>query len=126
MVITPSQPARRALAGLVILMLFLGMANIGFTIEWVGRLAGVVHRQDRQATVQAATIGQLRAQQLAACAFAADVGSVPLPASPRPSKLGVSLIADSRAQWRKLHCPGQLPVPPGLAKWAAYYHVPAR
>lgn len=70
-------------------------------------------------------ISQLERQQQASCAFAADVGSVPLPDSPRPSKLGVSLVADSRAQWRELHCPGVLSPSPGLTKWAAYYELPA-
>jgi hypothetical protein len=68
-------------------------------------------------------ISQLERQQQASCAFASDVGSVPLPDSPRPSKLGVSLVTDARAQWRELHCPGALAPSPGLAKWAAYYHL---
>jgi hypothetical protein len=51
---------------------------------------------------------------------------VPLPDKPRPSRLGVSLVTDDRAQWRALHCPGTLPVPPGLAKWAAVYHLDGR
>lgn len=71
-------------------------------------------------------VGQLRAQQLAGCAFAAHLGSAALPDRPRPGKLGVQLVTDSRAQWRALHCPGALPVPPGLAKWAAFYHLGAR
>jgi hypothetical protein len=90
-------------------------------------------RQDAQSRVQDKTIAQLRAQQaqlrvqqLAACGFARDLGSVPLPDKPRPSRLGVSLVTDDRAQWRALHCPGTLPVPPGLAKWAAVYHLDGR
>ena len=69
-------------------------------------------------------VGKLQAQQQAACGFAHDLGSVPIASSPKPSRLGVSLVTDSRAQWRALHCPGTLPVPPGLARWAAYYHLP--
>lgn len=69
------------------------------------------------------TEGQLRQQQLAGCAFAADIGTLPVTGTPRPSRLAVSLVADSRAQWRGLHCPGTLPVPPGLERWAAYYHL---
>lgn len=72
-----------------------------------------------------AQTGHLRAQQLAACAFARDLGSAPLPASPRPSKLGVSIIADSRAWWHANNCPGDLPASPGLAHWEAVYHLPA-
>ena len=71
------------------------------------------------------TAGQLRTQLQAACGFAHDLGTATLPASPRPSRFGVSLVADARAQWRALRCPGDLPVPPGLARWAAYYHLEA-
>jgi len=70
-------------------------------------------------------VGKLQTSVLASCAFAADIGTVPIPAKPRPSKLGVQLVADSRAQWRKLGCPGSLPVPPGFARWAAVYHLPS-
>ncbi len=67
---------------------------------------------------------QLQLQQQASCAFAADLGSAPLPSSPRPSRLGVSIIADSRAWWHRNDCPGTLPSSPSLARWAAYYHLP--
>jgi hypothetical protein len=87
--------------------------------------AGTIAQLNAQARVQAATIAQLRAQLLASCGFAADIGGAPLPAAPRPSKLGVSIIADSRAQWLALRCPGSLPPPsPGLVKWGPYYHKP--
>ena len=126
-----SPGARVSIVVLFALTLAIGGANLLFTTSQVGHVATVVHKQDVQARAQAATIAQLRAQQAqlskqqqAACAVAADVGSAPLPASPKPSKLGVSLVVDFRHQWRTLHCPGSLPVPPGLARWAAYYHLP--
>ena len=70
------------------------------------------------------TADALRAQVLASCSFAGDLGSAPLPATPRPSRLGVAIVADARAWWHRNHCPGTLPVPPGLAKWAAVYNLP--
>lgn len=95
--------ARRAVIVLFVITFAVGAANLLFTVAQVDKLGS---------------------QQRAACAFAADLGSAPLPDKPKPGKLGVSLVTDSRAQWRGLHCPGTLPVPPGLAKWAAYYHLP--
>lgn len=68
----------------------------------------------------------LHGQQQSACAFARDLGSAPLPASPRPSKLGVSIVADSRAWWRRNDCTGSLPPSPGLDRWIAYYRLPVR
>jgi hypothetical protein len=106
-----TQGARRAFATCVVLVLMVGAACIFFTSAQTSQLRDVV--------------GTLQAAVLASCGFAADVGSVPLPPSPRPSKLGVSLVADSRQQWRKLNCPGTLPMPPGFAHWAAVYHLPA-
>lgn len=88
-----------------VISVVIGLTSLGFTIVYTG---------------------QLQKQLQASCASAADIGSVPLQASPKPSKLGVSLVVDFRAQWRKLDCPGSLPVPPGLARWAAYYHLDGR
>jgi hypothetical protein len=119
-----SKAVKRAIIVLFVLAVTAGVAALAGVGTQVGHLAGVVSRQDQQARVQAATITQLRTQQLAGCAFAADLGSVPIPDKPRPSRLGVLLVTDSRAQWRGAHCPGKLPVPPGLAKWARYYHLP--
>jgi hypothetical protein len=120
-----STAVKRAVIALFIIPFAIGMSNWFFTTTEVGHLSGVVQRQDRQAAGLAATIAQLRAQLQASCAFAADVGSVTLPDSPRPSRLGVSIVTDSRAQWHELHCPGTLPVPPGLGRWARYYDLPA-
>lgn len=95
---------------------------IAVMIAVVAYFAAVSHANSTART-QDETIAQLRTQLMASCAFAADIGGAPLPDSPKPGKLGVSIVVDSRAQWRALHCPGQLPVPRGLAKWAAYYHL---
>ena len=70
-------------------------------------------------------VGKLRSAVLASCAFAADLGTAPFPSAGPVSKLGVSIVADSRQQWRKLGCPGQLAPPaPSFVRWARYYHVP--
>lgn len=101
--ITPG--ARRAVAVLAVLMLMTGAASIFFT---------------------ASQVSALRAAVLASCAFAADLGSAPFPAG-KVSKLGVSIVADSREQWRRLGCPGHLAPPgPGFIKWARFYHLPDR
>ena len=104
--LTPITPgAKHAAVFLFALTLALAAANLFFTASEVSRL---------------------RAAVLSECAFAADLGSVPVPAVPKPSKLGISLIADSRQQWRKLGCPGHLPPPqPSFAHWARYYRLPA-
>ncbi len=115
--------SRRRLLNFVILAVAMLAVGVASAVASIAYASSATHRLDAQARVQAATIAQLRAQQLAGCAFAADIGSVPLAASPRPSRLGVLLVTDSRAQWRGAHCPGTLPVPPGLARWAAYYHL---
>lgn len=96
--------ARRAVAVLSVLMLAVAVANLFFT---------------------SSEVGKLRAAVLASCAFAADLGSAPLPATGKVAKLGVSIVADSRAQWRKLGCPGHLAPPgPGFVRWARYYRLP--
>lgn len=116
--------ARNAFLALAVALLLVMAASPVFTVVYANSTAA---RQDAQARAQAATIAQLQTQLQAACGFARDLGSVPLPGKPRPSRLGVSLLADSRAQWRALRCPGELPPPsPGLAHWAAYYHLDGR
>jgi hypothetical protein len=99
--------ARRAVVVLFALMLMIGGADLFFT---------------------ASEVGKLRAAVLASCAFAADLAGAPIVTSPpvRPSKLGVTIVADSRAQWRNLGCPGHLAPPaPSFVKWARFYHLPA-
>lgn len=103
--ITPG--ARRAVVTLFILSLLLAGTNLFFTSSQVHRL---------QAAVQAS------------CQFAADLGSAPVVASPggKASRLGVSIVADSRQQWRKLGCPGRLTPPqPSFVQWARYFHLPS-
>jgi hypothetical protein len=96
--------ARRAFAVLSVIVLMVGAASIFFT---------------------AGEAARLRAGVLASCAFAADLGGAPFPASAKVSKLGVSIVADSRAQWRHLGCPGHLAPPaPSFVKWARFYHLP--
>jgi hypothetical protein len=89
------------------------------------------HRLNAQARTQAttistldATIARLRRQQLTGCAAAADLGTVPLPAKPPPSRLAVKIVTDNRAAWYGNGCPGSLPVPAGLAQAAARWGIP--
>lgn len=103
-----TQGARRAFALLAVLMLVTGVAAVLSSIAYANY-----------------TVAQLRSQQLAGCAFAAHLGSAALPDRPRPGRLGVQLVTDSRAQWRALHCPGSLPPGTGLVKWAHFYRLPA-
>ena len=98
-----SKALRRAIVVLFVIPFAIGAVNLFFTKSQVDKL---------------------QTQQLAACGSAADIGSIPIPDKPRPSRLAISLVTDNRTEWRALHCPGTLPVPPGLAKWAAVYHLP--
>ena len=106
--LTPITPgALRAIAVMFVLMVALAAFNLLFT---------------------AREVDQLRAAVQSECAFAADVGNAPVtgPNVSRPSKLGVSLVADSRAQFRRLGCPGHLPLPQSaFVRWARFYHLPA-
>lgn len=117
--LTPITPgAKRSVVVLFVLTLALSGANLFWTSNQVGHVSGVVRTQD-------AEVRKLGTTVLASCAFARDVGSAPAPAG-KPSKLGISLIADSRQQWRELGCPGHLPPPtPAFAQWARFYHLPA-
>jgi hypothetical protein len=117
---------RRAIVTLFALMTVFAVANLLYTSSQVGHVSGVVRTQDAQSGLLAGQVRKLETAVLASCAFAADVGTVPLPAAPKPSRLGVSLIADSRLQWRELGCPGSLAPPtPSFTHWARYYGLPA-
>lgn len=74
-------------------------------------------------------VNHLRDAVLAQCTFDADLGSAPVtvsPASGRPSRLGVTIVSDSRVAWHGLGCPGKLPPPaPSFARWAKEFHLPA-
>lgn len=107
--LTPITPgAKRAVVMLFVLVVALTAANLWFTASEVDRVRGAV---------------------LASCAFAADVGSAPVAVAPggKASELGVAIVADSRAQWRRLGCPGHLAPPqPSFIRWARYYGLDAR
>lgn len=105
-----------------------GAASLTASVTYANSAA---HRQDAAARVQDktiaqlnATIAQLRRQQLTSCNAAADLGTVPLPAKPPPSRLAVRIVTDNRAAWYGNGCPGALPVPAGLAAAAARYGIP--
>ena len=63
-----------------------------------------------------------------ACDFFRDLSGLPVTVPPGekvPSRLGVSLISDSRKSWTTFNCPGSLGKPdPSLVKWAGYYNIP--
>ena len=132
--------SRRRLLNFVIIavaMLAVGVASVVASVLYAnsasarqaattGQLQAQARAQAATAKVQAATIAQLRRQQLTACNAAADLGTVPLPAKPPPSRFAVRIVTDNRAAWYGNGCgrPGSLPVPPGLAAAAARYGIP--
>lgn len=73
-------------------------------------------------------VGRVRAAVVASCGFAAALSSAPLAVNPKTGKaslLAVKIVADSRAQWLGLGCPGRLPPPsPSFVKWAKAYGQP--
>jgi hypothetical protein len=126
---------RRALIATGTAVLLAVAADPAFTVVYANSTAArqdaaakvqdkTIAKQDAQARVQAATIAQLRRQLLASCNAAADLGTVPLPAKPLPSRLAVKIVTDNRAAWYGNGCPGTLPVPAGLAAAAARYGIP--
>lgn len=106
--LTMTRGARWAAIGLLILTLITGGANLLATYLEVSAVRGAVKAE---------------------CHFNYDLGGVPItvnPATGKASVLGVKIVADSRAAWRGLGCPGRLPSPsPSFVKWALYYHLPA-
>lgn len=97
---------------------------LNFIIVAVAMLAVGVAAVSASVIYANSTFGKLQQQQRAACGSAADLGSVPIPDKPVPSRLAISLVTDNRAAWYGLGCGASLPVPPGLAKWAAHYRIP--
>lgn len=101
-----SAGARHAVIFLFVFAVALAGVNLLFTAMDVNRLRDAVHAQ---------------------CQFSADLGSAPIMVSPsgKPSRLGVTIVSDSRVAWHGLGCPGRLPPPaPSFAHWAAVYHLP--
>jgi len=116
--------SRRRLLNFTVIAVAMLATGIGSTVASVAYASMAAHRQDAQQRTQDKTIAQLRRQLLASCDSTADLGSIPLPASPPPSRIAVKLITDNRAQWFANGCPGSLPVPPGLAAAATRYGIP--
>ena len=119
----------RAFAVISLVTLALAGANLFFTNTQVGHLRAVVRTQDAQASELSGQVAKLQRAVLSSCAFNADLGGAPIVTGPggKASELGVSIVADSRAQWRQLGCPGHLPPPqPSFTRWARYYHLDAR
>ena len=101
---------RGALKGLVVLlllMLLIGAANLLYTA-----------RQTYFTETHART----------SCAFYADIGTAPIippKSGVNPSKLGVTIVLDSRRAWYGLACPGHLaPLSARNAFWAHHYRIP--
>jgi hypothetical protein len=126
----PEVSRRRLLNFIIIAVaaLTVGAASFGASVIYAnvtaGRLATQARVQDKTIARLNATIAQQRRQLLASCNAAADLGTVPLPAKPPPSRFAVKIVTDNRAAWYGNGCPGSLPVPPGLAVAAARWHVP--
>lgn len=119
----------RAFVVISVAVLAIGAANLFFTSTEVGHLRGVIRVQDAQAREMAGQVAKLQRAVLSSCAFAADVGSLPVTVPPgaKASELGVSIVADSRSQWRQNGCPGHLAPPqPSFVRWAHYFHLDAR
>jgi hypothetical protein len=65
----------------------------------------------------------------ASCRFYQHLAGAPVMAgaSGKASRLGVSIIVDSRDAFTGQACPGSLPPPaPSLKRWAAYYRLRVR
>lgn len=89
--------------------------------------------------LSARSVNDIRVQQLKLhaavlnlCQFNADLGNAaasPVTLNPmthKASPLGIQILADSRAAWRGLGCPGRLEAPsPSFSHWARAYHLPA-
>ncbi|HEV2376226.1 MAG TPA: hypothetical protein VGS19_29160 [Streptosporangiaceae bacterium] len=112
--LTMTRGARYAAVGLLLLTLLTGGANL---------VATYLQVQAVRHTVQA--VGHASEAQ---CKFDYDLSGVPIsinPATGQASLLGVKIVADSRAAWRGLGCPGRLARPsPSFVKWARFYHLP--
>jgi len=87
------------------------------------------HHADTAKNQLQAIIAQQQAELHASCKFwkvlaSADVQ--PPPPAPKPSRLGVTIVADSRIAFLGQSC-GQIPdASASLVKWAAYYHLPLK
>jgi len=78
----------------------------------------ILHQSDQ--------ISQARNQLVAGCRFFADLASLPVTPVPpvkRPTRLGVSIVVDSRIAAVGLGCSNIPPPSASLKKWAGYYHI---
>ena len=90
--------------------------------------AVIVHQSD-QIAQQQQQIARQQNEITVACGFFTDLASLPVTPAPtvkRPTRLGVSIVADSRATAKAFGCPVIPPPTDSLRKWAAYYHIPLR
>ena len=82
--------------------------------------------------IGARSYGAILTQQHSQCHWYLDVGNVATSpvavsaATHKASKIGIAAIADSRAAFRGLGCPGQLEQPgPSFSHWAKVYGLPS-
>lgn len=67
---------------------------------------------------------QIQQKELSAeCSFFHDIGTVPLPNVPKPSKLAVSLVSHSIGAYTGLGCGSAVKIDPRLSYWEHYYHI---
>lgn len=87
------------------------------------------HHTDSENGQLKAVIAQQQSELHASCKFwnaLAGIDVQPPPPTPKPSKLGVSIVADSRIAFLGQSC-GQIPdASASLVKWAAFYHLPLK
>lgn len=96
------------------------LAAIGFIAITVGGTVIYLNRQQ---------LAVVHKQLIAGCDFFSDLARLPVDPVPplkKPSKIGVSIVADSRIAATGLGCTSIPPASASLKKWAAYYHITLR
>lgn len=87
------------------------------------------HHTDSETSQLKAIVLQQQSELHASCKFwkaLAGIDVQPPPPAAKPSRLGVSIAADSRIAFLGQSC-GQIPdASSSLIRWAAYYHLPLK
>jgi hypothetical protein len=95
--------------------------------RWLGALA-ILTLLSAAVIVLGVLYVQQGARLRASCEFWRTLGALPVAVTkqaPQPSKLGVSIIAESRAAYAGQGCGRLPPADPSFARWARAYHLPA-
>lgn len=89
--------------------------------------AGVIAVLCAAVIILAILYAQQDGRLTASCQFWRTLAPLPVTIAEqtgRPSSLGVSIIAESRAAYAGQGCGKLPPADPSFAKWAKYYHLP--